>query len=419
MKIDRIELFHVAIPLSKPFYPSWIPGYPQTVNRFTLLRVTTDEGVQGLAAGMAFEREREGLGGLIGPYLIGLDPTDITLARQRLREVSYLGWRNYWMEAAFWDIKGQVEGKPVWALLSPASASPASGGDKRREGRAEVYASTGEVHSPEQRAEEVLQLRDMGFRTVKLRVHSFDPAEDVAQVEAVRRAVGDDMEIGVDANQGWPVTIVEDVPIWTLERATEFAQACAGLGVGWIEEPLDMYAWDELAELRCRSDVPIAGAELNGGWQEFKVMLEKGSFDIYQPDATMGGGIGDAMKVLDACREQGLGFTPHTWTNGLGFLVNLHVHAAGPRDHPIEYPYEPPAWVPETRDGILAEPIHVASDSTVAIPDAPGLGIEIDEDKLAHYGEKYFEITSRGIAVKTVREKGLITALRLARKRKR
>jgi D-galactarolactone cycloisomerase len=407
MKIDRIELFHVAIPLPKPFYPSWIPGYPQTVNRFTLLRVTTDDGVQGLAAGMAFEREREGLGGLIGPYLIGLDPTDIATARQRLREVSYLGWRNYWMEAAFWDIWGKVEGKPVWTLL---------GGEEG--GHVEVYASTGEVHPPEQRAEEVLKLREMGFQTVKLRVHSFDLAEDVAQVEVVRRAVGNDMGIGVDANQGWPVSLIEDAPIWTLERATDFAHACAELGVGWIEEPLDMYAYDEQAELCRRSEVPIAGAELNGGWQEFKVMLEKGSFDIYQPDATMGGGIGDAKLVLDACREQGLGFTPHTWTNGLGFLINLHVYAAGPRDHPIEYPYEPPSWVPEARDGILAEPIRVAPDGTVAVPDAPGLGVVLDEDKLARYGEKFFEITSRGIALKTIREKGLFTALRLARKRR-
>ena len=75
--------------------------------------------------------------------------------------------------------------------------------------------------------------------------------------------------------------------------------------------------------------------------------------------------------------------------------------------------------MPEARDGILAEPIRVAADGTVAVPDAPGLGIELDESKLAHYGEKYFEITSRGIAMKTVREKGLFTALRLARKRKR
>lgn len=408
MKVDRIELYHVAIPLPKPFYPAWIPGYPQTVNRFTLLRLTTDDGVQGLAAGVAFEEEREGLGGLLGPYLIGLDPTDIPTARQRIREASFLGWRNYWIEAAFWDICGKLEGKPVWALLGGQEA-----------GRAEVYASTGEVHPPEQRAEEVLQLREMGFQTVKLRVHSFDPAEDVAQVETVRRAVGSSLHLGVDANQGWRVALVEDAPLWTLERATEFAQACADLDIRWIEEPLDMVAYDEQAELRRRSAVPIAGGEMNDGWHEFKVMLEKGSYDIYQPDATMGGGIGDAKKVLDACREQGLGYTPHTWTNGLGFLINLQVYAAGPRDFPIEYPYEPPGWVPEARDGLLANPIEVDAEGTVAVPDVPGLGIELDEEKLARYGQKYFEITSRGIAIKTVRDKGLFAALSLARKRRR
>lgn len=408
MKIDRIELYHVAIPLPKPFYPAWIPGYPQTMNRFTLLRLTTDDGVQGLAAGLAFECEREGLGGLIGPYLVGLDPTDVATVTQRLREASFLGWRNFWMEAACWDIRGKVEGKPVWALL---------GG--KEGGRAPVYASTGEVHPGPQRAEEALRLREMGFKTVKLRVHSFDPAEDVAQVEAVRRAVGDSMDIGVDANQGWRVALIDDAPLWTLERATDFARACADLGVRWLEEPLDMHAYNELAELCRRSDVPIAGAELNAGWHEFKIMLEKSSLDIYQPDATMGGGISDTLRVLDACRERGLGYTPHTWTNGLGFLINLHVYAAGPRDWPIEYPYEPPGWLPEFRDAILAEPIRVAADGTVAVPDAPGLGIVLDEAKLARYGEKYFEITSRGIAAKTIREKGLFTALRLARKRKR
>jgi L-alanine-DL-glutamate epimerase-like enolase superfamily enzyme len=259
----------------------------------------------------------------------------------------------------------------------------------------------------------------MGFRTVKLRVHSFDPAEDVAQVETVRRAVGDTVDLGVDANQGWRVALVDDAPLWTLERAVDFARACASLDRRWIEEPLDMYAYDQQAALCRRSDVPIAGGELNGGRHEFKIMLEKGSYDVYQPDATMGGGISDAVRVRDACRERGLGFTPHTWTNGLGFLINLHVHATALGGQPIEYPYEPPGWIPEARDGILAEPIRVAADGTVALPDAPGLGIELDEDKLAHYSEKYFEITSRGIALKTVREKGLFTALRLARKRRR
>jgi L-alanine-DL-glutamate epimerase-like enolase superfamily enzyme len=408
MKIDRIELFHVAIPLPKPFYPSWIPGYPQTENRFTLLRVTTDDGVQGLAAGVAFEREREGLGGLLGPYLIGLDPADIKKGRQRIREASFLGWRNYWIEAAFWDVLGKIEGKPVWEILGGKTVT-----------RIPVYASTGELHDPDRRAEEVARLGDLGFGTVKLRVHSFDLADDVNQVETVRKAVGPRMRIGVDANQGWRVALIEDAPLWTLERATEFARECAELDVSWIEEPLDMYAWDELAELRRRSAVPIAGGELNGGWHEFKVMLEKGSLDVYQPDATMGGGISDAVRVLQACDAGGLSFAPHTWTNGLGLLINLHVYAAGPRDHPLEFPYEPPGWVPEARDGILKEPIHVDSGGTVEVPQTPGLGIDIDEEKLARYGEKYFEITSRGIAMKTIREKGLFSALRLARKRRR
>jgi D-galactarolactone cycloisomerase len=403
MKIDRIELFHVAIPLAKPFHPAWIPGYPQTANRFTLARLTTGDGVQGLAAGVAFEREREGLGSLLGPYLIGLDPTDIETGRQRIREASFLGWRNYWLEAAFWDIRGQVEGKPVWRLLGGETA-----------GRVPVYASTGEMHEPGRRAEEVLGLAERGFR-----VHSFDPQEDIAQIETVRRAVGDRIELGVDANQGWRVALIDDAPTWTLERATDFAQACAEQDIAWLEEPLDMYAWDDLAELRRRSDVPIAGGELNGGWHEFQVMLEKGSLDIYQPDATFGGGVSDALRVMQACRARGLTFAPHTWTNGIGLIVNLHVYAAGDRNHPLEYPYEPPGWVPEVRDGLLAEPILPDANGTIAVPEAPGLGIVLDEEQLKRYGEKFFEITSRGIAVKTIREKGLFTALKLARRKKR
>jgi len=407
VKITCVELFHVAIPLPKPFYPAWIPGYPQTENRFTLIRLTTDSGLQGLSAGVAFAREREGLGDLMGPYLIGLDPLDLDTVNQRLREMTYLGWRNHWIEAAFWDIRGKAEGKPVWELL---------GGEEG--GRVAVYASTGELHSPSQRAEEVLRLREMGFRAVKLRVHSFDPQEDIAQVREVRRAVGDEMDIMVDANQGWRVTLVEDAPLWDLERARAFSQACAELGVRWIEEPLDMHAYEEQAELRRQSKVPIAGGEFNASWHELKVMLEKGSYDIYQPDATISG-VTTAKRVLDACSARGLGFTPHTWTNGIGFLINLHVYAVGPRDWPIEYPYEPPGWVPQARDGILRRPIEVDKDGCVAVPEEPGLGIELDEEALARYGDRYFQITEAGVAWKVIREKGLLTALRLALKRRR
>ena len=89
--IDRLELFHVAVPLEAPFYPAWIPGYPQTECRFTLLKMTTADGVVGWAAGNAFESEREGLGSLLGPYLLGMDPTDIPRVRQLLRPVDRIG----------------------------------------------------------------------------------------------------------------------------------------------------------------------------------------------------------------------------------------------------------------------------------------------------------------------------------------
>ena len=97
MKVNRIELYHVSIPLPADFYPAWIPGYPQRFNRSTLIKITTDEGLVGYSAGMAMEEEREGLGTLLGQYLIGQDVEKMDEVRHLLREASYLGWRNNWI----------------------------------------------------------------------------------------------------------------------------------------------------------------------------------------------------------------------------------------------------------------------------------------------------------------------------------
>jgi L-alanine-DL-glutamate epimerase-like enolase superfamily enzyme len=142
-RVAKVELFHVAIPLPATFRPAWIPGMPANENRFTLVRVTTDDGVEGYSAGPAIGRERAGLGDVLGPYLLGEDATDIALIQQRLREISYLGWRNWWIEPAFWDIKGKIEAKPVCELLSGKPCT------------VRLYASTGEVKEPGERIEEV------------------------------------------------------------------------------------------------------------------------------------------------------------------------------------------------------------------------------------------------------------------------
>jgi L-alanine-DL-glutamate epimerase-like enolase superfamily enzyme len=398
-RVARIELFHVAIPLPEPFYPAWIPGMPQTENRFTLIRVTTEDGTVGHSAGPAIAAERAGLGDLLGPYLLGEDATDIELVQQRLREISYLGWRNWWIEPAFWDIKGKLEGKPVYELL---------GGQPTL---VRLYASTGEVKAPGERIEEVEARYAEGFRTVKLRVHDFDEGADIRHVAETARAVGDRMRVAVDANQGWRVTIIADAPLWDLARAKRFADACAEAGVAWIEEPLAMDRYEDLSALTSYSEVPIAGGELHSsGLPELKMMIERRCYDIFQPDALFTGGISQTNLVTCLCREHGLGYSPHTWTNGIGFAVNLQLMVASgfAEERELEYPIAPPGWTVEARDGILEQPFHHQGGSLEA-PTAPGLGFTIDERALRRFGKRFsvmdrkrliwFSLRTRGIKV--------------------
>ncbi len=406
-RIERIELYHVNVPLPAPFYPSWIPGYPQTACRYTLIRLFTDDGLVGHAAGNAFSTERKGLGDLLGGFLIGLEADDLATVRMRLREASYLGWRNWWLEAAFWDLKGQMAGKPVYKLLQDADQTVRT---------VPVYASSGELRSIGRRRPYLDDIREKRIRAVKIRVKDPDRRDDVTILRQVREELGDDYTIAVDANQGWPVSLIEPTPIWDLEYATEFGRACDDLRIAWIEEPLDMHDWDGMAELRKRIRTKISGGELHGDWHEVRPLFEHECLDKYQPDATFCGGLSVAKRIMDECRRRDLDFSPHTWTNGIGLVINLHAFAAWERRGYLEYPYEPPGWIPECRDGIIA-PIEVNPDGTVDVPQSPGLGLRIDEKRLAKYGKRFYVATPLRVAVKTVLEKGLATALEIRRKK--
>lgn len=398
-RVARIELFHYSSPLPATFRPSWIPGFPQNHNRATLIRVVTESGVEGWSAGPAIGRERAGLGNLIGPYLIGEDATDVGLIQQRLREIAYLGWRNWWIEPAFWDIKGKLEGKPVCTLL---------GGGPRD---VRLYASTGEVKQGAARVEEAERRFDEGFRTIKIRVHE-DFERDRAQVETTSAGVGHKMAIGVDANQGWRVTAVADAPLWDLARARRFADVCADAGVAWLEEPLPMDAYDDLARLTAESRVPIAGGELHtAGLPELKTMIERRCYSIFQPDAMFTGGIAQTMEVVRLCREHGLTYTPHTWTNGIGLAVNLHVMAASgfADDKELEYPLDPPGWTPEARDSMLTAPF-LHDKGMLRVPEGPGLGIEIDRAALRKHGRRFFVMDRKRLVWFALRDRGVKAA---------
>jgi len=407
MKIAVIELYHVSVPLRETFWPTWIPGYPQTHNTFTLVKIVTDNGIEGYSAGAAMGTERQGLGELIGGYLMGADPTDIDGIQELLKQAGFLGWRNFWIEPACWDIIGKSKGKPVYELLGGV-ARPLS-----------VYCSTGEMHEPERRVEELLAMKERGFSTAKLRVKNRKLADDIRHIELIRKGVGGDMVLGVDANQGWLVTIVDTIPAWDLARAKEFAAACRDNAISWLEEPLDSRDYDGNATLKAASKVKIAGAELNYGWDEIKIMFEKDCFDIYQPDATFAGGIAQVKKVIDACHTSGREFSPHTWTNGVGFYVNWNMALADTVSAlPLEYPLEEPSWIPQLREGII-EPIIPDANGMLHPPEKPGLGFDIDNGLLKKYGKRFFKLSETRLKLKVIRQKGLKAALDLKKRKER
>lgn len=407
--VARVELYHFAAPLPDTFYPAWIPGLPQKENSATIIRVLTEAGIEGWSAGPALGREREGLGELVGPYLVGEDATDLHGVQQRLREMTYLGWRNWWIEPAFWDIKAKRRGIPVWRLLTDDAPDSVA-----------VYASTGEVKEPGERVEEVEARIDEGFSTVKLRIHE-DEEADAAQVRRVAEAVGDRARLGVDANQGWRVAAVGPAPLWDLDRALRFAELCADLGVTWIEEPLAMDAYDDLAALTERSDVPIAGGELQpGGEAELRMMIERRCYDIFQPDAVFTGGFAQTARVAAAAHDAGLRYTPHTWTNGVGFAVNLQLFiaaGAAARGELLEYPLAPPGWVPAGRDAMLAQPF-LHHEGRLPTPTGPGLGITIDAAALGRYGKRFAVMDRKRLVWFGLRRRGIATAMEIDRARR-
>jgi D-galactarolactone cycloisomerase len=410
MRISRIDLWHVGVPLPAPFFPAWIPGHRQTQNRFDLIRLTTRCGIEGWSAAPAMGRERRGLGALLGPYFLGERADDIANVRQRIREMGYLGQRVGWVECACWDIIGKADGKPVYELL---------GGEG---GSVELYASCGERKSGAERVEEVRQRVAEGFGTVKLRVHDDTLEQDVEQIRATREGVGDAVRLGVDANQAWRVAVIDECARWDYPRALAFCREAEALAFDWVEEPLPMDDYAALARLSAATNVNIAGGELNSqGLPEFEGMLERGCYDWYQPDAVFTGGIAETWAIVQLVQAHGATYTPHTWTNGIGFAVNLQLFAASEsrrRGALLEYPLSPPGWMEEARDALLTEPWR-HEKGRLTLPDKPGLGFEIDPAALKRHGSRFFTATNLRVAVRAMLDRGLAEARQVGASRRR
>ncbi|MFP5341703.1 MAG: mandelate racemase/muconate lactonizing enzyme family protein [Candidatus Limnocylindria bacterium] len=367
MRITAIRLERLVVPLDPPFPAAWDP-VPRTRSHVTIVRVETDEGVVGIGSGdtmdgfEAFEH-----------LFIGEDPLAIVRHVRVLETIDFHAGRYWPLEVALWDIIGTVAGLPVATLFGGASDGiPA-------------YASCGSLLAPAARAESALRMREEGFRALKIRIDPRRLDEGLAAVAATRVAVEDSMAIMVDLNQGW--RMAGDVsPSLGPADARRIVARLADYDVLWVEEPLAGTDLRGLAGLRATSPGPrIAGGEMTRTFAEALAALDADAFDVVQSDVVLAAGMLRTRTVGELALARNRWFTPHTWTNGIGLLANLHV-AAGVGGGPfIEFPYDPPGWTPERRDAMLAEPVRPDRDGVLRVPAMPGLGITLDEAAIARY----------------------------------
>ncbi|HEU0195237.1 MAG TPA: enolase C-terminal domain-like protein, partial [Gaiellales bacterium] len=242
-------------------------------------------------------------------------------------------------------------------------------------------ASTGERVETAERIRRCLALRESGWRAVKLRVGPDGPAAAAATAAAVREAVGPDMTIMVDVNQGWRMP-GDRTPAWDVHTATELARALEPVDVHWLEEPLPCEDVDGYAELKRATGIRIAAGEMVRTEHEARDLIVRGRVDVIQCDVVLAGGIAGCRRLAALAELTGRAWSPHTWSNGLGLLANLQAALAFSTHPYLEVPLDPPAWPAERRDWLLPAPLEIATDGTVAAPDGPGLGVEPDLDGL-------------------------------------
>jgi L-alanine-DL-glutamate epimerase-like enolase superfamily enzyme len=250
--------------------------------------------------------------------------------------------------------------------------------------RLPAYASWGELRSAQRRARDAETLVEQRFRGVKLRIASERFDEGLAVLAAVRAAVADQLEIIVDLNQWWRMP--GDIDIG-LDRAAarRVVERLREHDVLWVEEPLAGEDVTGMRTLREQTGVRIAGGEMARTFEELRLAMDADALDVYQPDVVLALGISAARTLADLALRRNRWFTPHTWTNGIGLLANLHVCAGVGGGPMIEFPYDPPGWTPERRDFMLAQPVTVGPDGMIAVPDVPGLGARLDEEAVSFY----------------------------------
>jgi L-alanine-DL-glutamate epimerase-like enolase superfamily enzyme len=266
-------------------------------------------------------------------------------------------------DIAMWDLLGKRRGEPAWKLLETldgASSQP----------RAKLpYASVLFEETPAATRERAKALRADGFRAAKFGwgpMGKHGEANDIALVAEARAGLGDDARLLVDAGC-----------VWGEDDATAFqrAVAFARFQIGWLEEPLLPDAIKAYGRLTARRPpVPIAAGEGSNRFRFAEDLLENGRVDFVQIDAGRIGGMTPAYRVRRLAEKLGVTYVNHTFKSHLSLAAALHVFATAERFELLEYP----AGGSALSRALVRHPLGRGPDGLVRVPDAPGLGVEVD-----------------------------------------
>jgi D-galactarolactone cycloisomerase len=273
------------------------------------------------------------------------------------------------VDMALWDLKGRHLGVSVHRLLGGPLRDKveayATGFYRKRGGDPIAYL-----------VDEAQERVAQGFTGVKLKL-GFGMADDIRLCHAVRRAVGDELAIMIDANHGYDAT-----------GAIALGRRIEELNIAWFEEPVPPEDLAGYHEVKAAIKIPIAGGEAEFTRWGFRPLITERLVDILQPDIAAAGGISETKKIADMANAFGVRVNPHVWGTGVALAASLQLIAALPHNPPGLHPIEPLLEFDQSehpiRMAVIREPI-VQRGGWVAIPDRPGLGIEIDRRAIAQF----------------------------------
>ncbi|MBI3959660.1 MAG: mandelate racemase/muconate lactonizing protein [Chloroflexi bacterium] len=367
MKITQIE----TIPVQVPIHPQRaIHGGrgSHTVSPFLLVKIHTDEGVTGLGevsctpvwSGEDQVTAAHFIRDYLAPLLVGQDPLQIErLVRGVQRRIANNSFTKAALEMALWDILGKVAGLPLYQLL---------GGPVR-----EVVHTKFSVSglAPQKAAEIALWAVEQGFQTMKVKV-GLDPEEDVARVAAVRQAVGPQVRLGVDANGGWSPRLA----IQTIQRLYEY-------DIYFVEQPVSDQDVAWMADVRRQTRLPVMADESVYTPQDALAVVRAQAADVLSLYVGKGG-IGPARQIAVVAEAAGLVCTVGSNLElGIGNAAMIHLALATPAIDAETFPCDILSPFFYATD-LLEEALPIRAGEARP-PSGPGLGVRLDEEKVAYY----------------------------------